>query len=81
MLKVKGFSYDIETDKDVIDHIKTQPNGSRYVWNLVRKDMNKESIEVIIRREIDKYLEGVEIKSKERTVEINQEELMNILQM
>lgn len=83
MLKVKGFSYDTDSDKDVIAFIDSKPKGSRsqYVWHLVRKDMNSESIESIIKKEIEKYLEGVEIKGKETSVPINTTGIMDILSM
>lgn len=81
MKKVKGFSYDTEKDKDLIEHIGKQPNYSQYIWSLVRKDMNKESIESLIQKEIQKYLDKFEINSQENEAEIDSNEVINILNM
>jgi hypothetical protein len=60
MTKVKGFTYDPVADKDVIDHIDAQGNGSRYVWDLVRKDMENNNLETIVQRLLNKYLNDKE---------------------
>lgn len=60
MRRTKGFSYDPKNDNDVIEHIKKQPNGSRYIWDLVRKDIKNNNIESIIKRHIEKYLKDIE---------------------
>lgn len=75
MKKVKGFSYDTEKDKDIIDHIDDQPNGSKYIWNLVRKDIdnNQYKIKEIIKEEITKQLNNYNLESnrnrKKETIE------------
>lgn len=88
MKRVKGFGYDTEKDMDAIEHIDKQPHQGNYILNLVRADMNKKrldkgSIRDIVRKEIEKYLEDadVEIKTKEKLVSINAQEVMNILDM
>lgn len=75
MKKVKGFSYDTEKDKQIIDHIEKQPNGSHYIWELVRKDMQGSSIEEIVRREIQKYAKDINFEKK---IEIDTNEIMRI---
>lgn len=61
MRKTKGFSYNPEKDNDVINHIDIQQNGSQYIWNLVRKDMEQNDIEIIIKKQIEKYLQGLDL--------------------
>lgn len=80
MKRVKGFSFETEEDKDIINHIESQPNQSMYIKELVRKDMRATSIEEIVRQQIEKYLEGLEFK-KEKSVSIDTDEVMNILQL
>lgn len=83
MKKVKGFTYDVEKDKDVIEHINKQPNNSAYLIDLVRKDINRKddlTLE-IIRNEIKKYIENnVKFDSFDRVDSSNnlQEDLKNI---
>lgn len=86
MKKVKGFGYDTVKDADVIAHIKKQPHEGQYIINLVRKDMNKEeinkeTIKKIIRKEIEKYLEGLNLETKPPIPEIDTEEIMKIIDM
>lgn len=81
MKKVKGFSFDTEKDKEIIEHLEKQPNMSSYIKELVRKDMNKESIEEIVRKQIEKYLQGFEIKRKDNDTNINTASIMDILRM
>lgn len=80
MRRVKGFNYDTEKHKEIIAHIDSQPNGSQYIWSLVEKDMNSNSIEEIVKQQIEKYLEGVEIR-KEKSESIDTDEVLNILQL
>lgn len=35
------FSFNNETDKDIIKHIKSQKNKQGYIKQLIREDMNK----------------------------------------
>lgn len=81
MIKVKGFSYHVEKDKDVIDYIKTKPNGSRYIKDLIRKDMSKDSIEEIVKKEIEKYLKGKNIADKKVVANVDTQNIMDILSM
>ena len=55
MNKVKGFNYDDVEHKDIIEHLNKQENTSKYIRELVKKDMSKEDneekkIEEIIKR-------------------------------
>lgn len=59
MKKVKGFSYDTIKDKDVIDHIDKQGNGSQFIWDLVKKDMKGSDMQELVRKAVDEYLEEV----------------------
>lgn len=81
MRSTKGFSYDPEKDKDVIQHIDRQPNGSHYIWELVRKDMHNGSIEEIVNRLIEKYLQRCELPTGrlEKSIEIDEVDIKNIL--
>lgn len=83
MRKTKGFSYDPKKDKDVIDHIGNQPNGSQYVWELVRKDMKENNIETIIKNQIEKYLKDMKLPPREsqEIMDIDTEEIKNILEI
>lgn len=83
MRKTKGFSYDPETDKDVMEHIDKQQNGSQYVWDLVRRDIKENDIEEVIRRQIEKYLQGLELTAgyKKDSVDIDESELKNIMNL
>lgn len=81
MKRVKGFHFNIIEDKDVIEYIEKQPNQSNYIKGLVRKDIQGSSIEEIVRQQIEKYLEGIELKTKEKSVRIDTEEVLNILNL
>lgn len=91
MRRTKGFSYDIDKDKDVINHIDEQQNGSQYIWQLVRKDMKETNIIDVINNQIEKYLRNSEIKYSEikckkdfsttTELDINEDEIKNILGM
>lgn len=72
MNKVKGFSYDPEKDRDVIEHIDKQPNKSQYIWELVRRDIKKENnkIEDLVRKYIEKHLKDYRVSKKEQNVNI-----------
>lgn len=59
MNKTKGFNFDTEKDKDVLDHIEKQGNQSEYIKRLVRDDMKRNSLESIIRREVDRHLKEI----------------------
>lgn len=82
MKKVKGFSYDTEKDKDVIEYIQKQPHQANYIWNLVRKDMqsNNDQIEDMVRKYVEKILKekNIEIKDKKKT-NISKNEVMEFL--
>lgn len=81
MRTTKGFSYDPEKDKDVIQHISKQPNGSYYIWELVRKDMRSNNLEDTVNKLIEKYLQGCELQAgkEKKVIEIDANEINNIL--
>lgn len=82
--KTKGFSYDPEEDMDVIDHLDKQPNFSLYLKELVRKDMKNNSIEEIVKRQIEKYLQGMNLSAginNKNTMEISELDIKNILDL
>jgi hypothetical protein len=83
MRKTKGFSYDPETDQDVIIHIDEQQNGSQYIWSLVRADMSENSIENIVKRQIEKYLQDHEITAGtiNKDIKLDTNEIKNILSL
>lgn len=57
MKKVKGFLFDTEEDKELLDHIESKGNQSNYIKILVKEDMKSESIQELVRLEVIKYLE------------------------
>lgn len=59
MRKIKGFSYDPKKDRDLIRHVDKQPNKSRYIWNLVKMDMERKNkrVEKLVVKYLKKYLE------------------------
>lgn len=69
MRKIKGFSYDEERDKEVIEHINRQQNGSKYIWDLVRKDMETGNLDDYIKNQVEEYLKDVaeKVKNPNRT--------------
>lgn len=81
MRKVKGFSYDPVEDKDVIEHLNKQQNSSVYIKELIRKDMQNNSIEEIVRQQIEKYLQELDISAgaKGNGLSMDAEEIRNIL--
>ncbi len=66
MKRTKGFAYDTEVDRDVIEHIEKQPIQNKYIWDLVRADMNKSdnNIEELVRKYVEKIL-------KDKNLEVN----------
>ena len=55
--KIKGFSFDPVRDKDVIEHLGKQQNGSKYILGLINKDMQTEGLtEVLVREYVEKYM-------------------------
>ena len=62
--KVKGFSYHIENDIDVIEHIKKQPNEANYIIGLIRSDMNKidNDIETLVKKYVKELLKSKSIQ-------------------
>lgn len=82
MKKVKGFSYDTEKDKDVIEYIEKQPHQANYIWNLVRKDMCKteSEIEELVKKYIEKYLKDKKIDIKEES-KISFDDVKNLLNL
>jgi len=81
MKKVKGFSFNTINDKDVMDHLDEQTNQSGYIKELIRKDMNQNDIEEIIRKQIEKYLEGMQLKTHEEAMPIDTAEVLNIMNL
>jgi len=78
---VKGFSFNTIEDKELLDHLDNQTNRSGYIRELIKKDMKENSIEELIKSQIEKYLEGIDIKTKEETVSIDTAEVLNILNL
>lgn len=82
MKKTKGFSYDSEVDKDVIEHIEKQPVQNKYIWGLVRADMNKSDndIEKLVKKYVEKILKdkNLEIDNRSKIELDNVLELLNI---
>lgn len=64
MKKIKGFIYDTEKDKDIIEHIEKQPHQANYILNLVKKDMNKKNneIEHLVKKYVNELLKNKENK-------------------
>ncbi len=82
MKKIKGFSYDTEKDKDVIEYIKRQPHQANYILNLVREDMNKQNneIEILVKRYVSEILKekNIEVEDKKDNT-ITKENVMDLL--
>lgn len=81
MRKTKGFSYDPIRDKDVINHIDKQPNGSQYIWSLVRKDMKENDFEELIKKQIQKYLQERNLVTGINTISIDKNDIEDILNL
>ena len=82
MQRTKGVAYDTETDKDVIEHIEKQPIQNKYIWDLVRSDMNKsdDNIEELVKKYVEKILKdkNLEVNSKSKIELDNVMDLLNI---
>ncbi len=83
MRKTKGFSYDPEEDRDIIEYLDKQQNFSMYIKELVRRDMQQNDIEEIVRRQIEKYLQGMDLSAGRyrNTMEISEIDIKNILDL
>lgn len=81
MKKVKGFSYDTEKDKDVIEHIEKQPHQANYIIGLVKKDMNNKNdkIEELVKKYVKEMLEDKNIELKENNNKISKNDIMDLL--
>lgn len=64
MKRIKGFNFDTEEDKKIIEHIEKQGNQSSYIKELVKKDMEGNNLEELINKQVDKYLESMAKKIK-----------------
>lgn len=81
MRKIKGFAYDDIGDTDIIEHLKKQQNLSKYIRDLIRSDMSSNSIEMIVQKQIEKYLSNVEIKPQLKEDKISTSVISDILNM
>ncbi len=84
MKRVKGFSYDTEKDKDVIDYIEKQPHQANYILNLIRNDMCKKDndIEILVRKYVEDILKDKSIKTTDnKNNKISKENVMDLLKM
>ena len=84
MKKIKGISYDTVEDRDVVDHIAKQPLQNKYVWDLVRADMNKtdKDIEEIVKKYVEEILKDGNIKMKDKeSVNISKNDVMDLLKI
>ena len=64
MKKTKGFSYNTETDMDVINHIRKQPHQANYILELIRADMfesKNTNIEEIVKRYVEIYYNNINL--------------------
>ncbi|MEY8416348.1 hypothetical protein AAK964_08600 [Tissierella praeacuta] len=59
MKRVKGFNFDTEADKEIIEHIERQGNQSDYIKKLVKNDMESTDLEEFIKKQVDKHLENI----------------------
>lgn len=57
MNKVKGFNFDTIKDKIVLQHIEAQGNQSQYIKELVKKDLENENMEELVKIHVEKVLE------------------------
>lgn len=75
MQRVKGFSYDDELDKDVIEQIEKQPHQANYIKGLVRADMYKkegDDIEFLVKKYVEEILKDKKFKSyDEKSIELD----------
>lgn len=82
MKKTKGFSYDTKKDKDVIEHIEKQPIQNKYVWDLVREDMNQteNKLESMVKNYVDMILKSKNIKFEgKKENDISKDDVANLL--
>ena len=81
MKKVKGFSYDTEIDKDVIEHIEKQPHQSNYIWSLVRADMSRSNsdMEHLVRKYVNEILKEKNIKGTIQETKIKKTDIQQLL--
>ena len=81
MKKVKGFSYDTEKDKDVIEHIEKQPHQANYIIELIRKDMNNKNdkIEELVKKYVKEILKNKNIELKEKNKRVSKDDVMDLL--
>lgn len=81
MKKVKGFSYDTEKDKDVIEHIEKQPHQANYIIELIRKDMNNKNdeIEELVKKYVKEILKNKNIELKENNNRVSKNDVMDLL--
>lgn len=81
MRKIKGFSYNIVDDADVIEHIEKQPIQSKYIWGLVRKDMKggDSDIEVLVKKYVSKLLKDKELVSNNSQQKVTNDAINNLL--
>ncbi|MTI47860.1 MAG: hypothetical protein FH761_08465 [Firmicutes bacterium] len=81
MNKVKGFSYDTKKHEKIIVYVESQQNQSKYIWSLVKRDMEKKSIEEIVKKEIQKALSNMKLDIKKEEPKIDPSEINSILAM
>lgn len=83
MKKIKGFSYDTEKDKDVIQYIEKQPHQANYIIELIRKDMSNKNdkIEELVKKYVKEILKdkNIETKSNEKENNISKNEVVDLL--
>lgn len=61
MRKIKGISYDTNKDSYLINHIEKQQNQSKYILELVRKDMESKNIEILIEKKIKEIIGNIDL--------------------
>jgi hypothetical protein len=86
--KTKGIIYNPNDDQEVIDYMNQQlPNCSKYVLNLVKKDMKEQNkvtnIEDTIMHCIEKFFKNksIPVSDNSSDVEIDKDEIKNILDL
>lgn len=75
--KIETFSFSVEKDQDVIQHIsklkEMRQNASKYIVELIRRDIGKEeNIEQKIRRLINEALKDKDFSTKYNVEDINE---------
>lgn len=84
MKKTKGFAYDTEKDKDVIEYIEKQPVQNQYIWGLVRADMNKSdsNIKDLVKKYVEELLKDKDIQFDDKKEgNISKDDVTNLLSM